>query len=69
MRQHWHQMLESLRNPSCTYYYKDPESLQVAQVLARLNPLEFTHELATKSKYMNGQVLDAWARKGDNTPP
>jgi hypothetical protein len=66
MKQHWHQMLEGLRNPSCTYYYKDPESLQVAQVLARLDPLELTQEFATKSKYMNGQVLDAWASKGDN---
>jgi hypothetical protein len=66
MRQYWHQMLQGLRNPNYTYYYKDPESLQVAQVLARLDSFELTQELATKSKYMNGQVLDAWASQGDN---
>jgi hypothetical protein len=66
MRQYWHQMLQGLRNPSYTYYYKDPESLQVAQVLARPDSFELTQELATKSKYMNEQVLDAWASQGDN---
>jgi hypothetical protein len=61
---HWQGLQEDLRNPRCRLY-KDPESLQVAQVPARVNALEVAQELVSKSRYMNGDTWDPWNIEGD----
>lgn len=41
----WQQHLASLRNSYCTALYRDPDSLQVAQVDSRANFLEILREI------------------------
>ncbi|KAF1917659.1 hypothetical protein BDU57DRAFT_172169 [Ampelomyces quisqualis] len=41
----WQRVLALLRNPTARSIYRDPESLQVAQVLARMDPAQVLSEL------------------------
>jgi hypothetical protein len=62
--QYWHDLLEHIRDPN-SKDFRDPESLQVAQVLARHKPDEIVKELAAGSKYMHGPIMEQWKNKGE----
>ncbi|KAF1917667.1 hypothetical protein BDU57DRAFT_537312 [Ampelomyces quisqualis] len=59
----WQDLQEALRNQH-SGVYRDPESHQVAQVFAHMNPLEVWKEMNTASKFVSSLALGVHARKG-----
>jgi hypothetical protein len=62
--QYWQALLECLRDAT-SKDFRDPESLQVAQVLARHKPDEIYQELAAGSRYLYGPMFEQWENKGE----